>query len=89
MDTAGSVNVTVPVLLRAGGADRYAKLPPSTERSRTKYASLVALSRQVSATDGPAARVATTLVGACGGAGTGPPTGADTDSPAAFTATIR
>ena len=66
--TVLSVNVTLPVPVRAGtGPSRVKVAPPSVDRSTTKPVSLLALSRQVNATRvGPACGAAASWLGAAG-----------------------
>ena len=63
--TPASTQVTLPVPTRAGAVPTCVKdVPPSVERWMTKPVSVVALSRQVRLTFGPAWTLAARLVGA-------------------------
>ena len=65
--TPASVKVPVPpVPVTAGAVPIWVHAPPLIERSMMKSASLVALSRQVSLTCGPAMSVAARVLGAAG-----------------------
>ena len=74
--TVVSTHVVLPVLFRGGATAIWVKLTPSVDRWTMKPVSVVALSRQVRLTCGPACSVAVRLVGAAGAL---TPAVADTD----------